>query len=93
MTVHSFTEGVGVGVAFGAGQEFGIAIAVAIAVHNIPEGLAIWYGADFRLVSAILQWPKPGSIDMGPEVRARAFKQQDQAFSMLGMRLACPFMG
>lgn len=41
MTVHSFSEGVGVGVAFGAGETFGVLIAVAIAVHNIPEGLAI----------------------------------------------------
>jgi ZIP family zinc transporter len=41
MTVHSFSEGVGVGVAFGAGKTFGFLIAVAIAVHNIPEGLAI----------------------------------------------------
>lgn len=41
MTVHSFTEGVGVGVAFGADEVLGVFIAVAIAVHNIPEGLAI----------------------------------------------------
>jgi len=41
MTVHSFTEGVGVGVAFGADEALGVLIAVAIAVHNIPEGLAI----------------------------------------------------
>jgi zinc transporter, ZIP family len=41
MTVHSFTEGVGVGVAFGDGQTFGVLITIAIAVHNIPEGLAI----------------------------------------------------
>jgi zinc transporter, ZIP family len=41
MTVHSFAEGVGVGVAFGDGQALGVLIAVAIAVHNIPEGLAI----------------------------------------------------
>ena len=41
MTVHSFTEGVGVGVSFGEGEEFGLVIALAIAVHNIPEGLAI----------------------------------------------------
>jgi zinc transporter ZupT len=41
MTVHSFTEGVGLGVAFGDSEALGIVIAVAIAVHNIPEGLAI----------------------------------------------------
>lgn len=41
MTVHSFSEGVAVGVAFGSDQAFGILIAIAIAVHNIPEGLAI----------------------------------------------------
>ncbi len=41
MTLHSFTEGVGVGVAFGGGQSLGIFITTAIAVHNIPEGLAI----------------------------------------------------
>jgi zinc transporter ZupT len=41
MTIHSFTEGVGVGVSFGGGRSLGILIAVAIAIHNIPEGLAI----------------------------------------------------
>ncbi|HSJ13300.1 MAG TPA: ZIP family metal transporter [Longimicrobiales bacterium] len=41
MTIHSFTEGVGVGVSFGGGQELGLYITAAIAVHNIPEGLAI----------------------------------------------------
>jgi ZIP family zinc transporter len=41
MTVHSFSEGVGVGVSFGGGQELGTLITLAIAVHNIPEGLAI----------------------------------------------------
>ena len=41
MTLHSFSEGVGVGVAFGDGATLGLVIAVAIAVHNIPEGLAI----------------------------------------------------
>jgi zinc transporter ZupT len=41
MTLHSFTEGVGVGVAFGGAEALGILIAIAIAVHNIPEGLAI----------------------------------------------------
>ena len=41
MTVHSFTEGVGVGVSFGEGEALGAFITAAIAVHNIPEGLAI----------------------------------------------------
>jgi zinc transporter ZupT len=41
MTLHSFTEGVGVGVAFGADETLGVFIAIAIALHNIPEGLAI----------------------------------------------------
>jgi zinc transporter, ZIP family len=41
MTVHSFTEGVGVGVAFGGGDSLGALITTAIAVHNVPEGLAI----------------------------------------------------
>ena len=41
MTVHSFAEGVGVGVAYGNGQSFGTLITTAIAIHNIPEGLAI----------------------------------------------------
>lgn len=41
MTLHSFAEGVGVGVAFGGGDDFGVFISAAIAVHNIPEGLAI----------------------------------------------------
>lgn len=41
MTLHSFTEGVGLGVSFGGGQDLGLFITLAIAVHNIPEGLAI----------------------------------------------------
>jgi len=41
MTVHSFSEGVAVGVSFGGGMELGTLITIAIAVHNIPEGLAI----------------------------------------------------
>lgn len=41
MTIHSFAEGVAVGVAFGGGAVLALTITVAIAVHNIPEGLAI----------------------------------------------------
>ena len=41
MTLHSFSEGVGLGVSYGGGAELGIFITIAIAIHNIPEGLAI----------------------------------------------------
>jgi len=41
MTVHSFAEGVAVGVSFGGGATLALAITLAIAVHNVPEGLAI----------------------------------------------------
>lgn len=41
MTIHSFAEGIGVGVSFGETPEFGAFISLAIAVHNVPEGLAI----------------------------------------------------
>ena len=41
MTVHSFSEGVAVGVSFGGGANLALAITLAIAVHNVPEGLAI----------------------------------------------------
>lgn len=42
MFVHSFPEGVAIGVGYGSGEvELGLFIAVAIAIHNVPEGLAI----------------------------------------------------
>lgn len=41
MTVHSFAEGIGVGVSFGTSDAFGVLISLAIAIQNIPEGLAI----------------------------------------------------
>jgi zinc transporter ZupT len=41
MTVHSFAEGVAVGVSFGGGPTLGAVITIAIALHNVPEGVAI----------------------------------------------------
>ena len=37
MTVHSFAEGVGIGVAFGGENELGSLISWTIAAHNVPE--------------------------------------------------------
>ena len=40
--IHSFPEGIAIGVAYGSGEEqLGLLIAIAIAIHNIPEGLAV----------------------------------------------------
>jgi ZIP family zinc transporter len=66
MTLHSFTEGVGVGVSFGRGETFGAFITAAIALHNIPEGLAIslilvprgvsaWKAAGWSIFSSLPQ--------------------------------------
>ncbi|TCJ16848.1 ZIP family metal transporter [Rubrobacter taiwanensis] len=66
MTLHSFTEGVGVGVSFGGGEALGAFITFAIAVHNIPEGLAIslvlvprgtgvWFAALWSVFSSLPQ--------------------------------------
>lgn len=64
MTVHSFAEGVAVGVSFGGGITLAVIITAAVAVHNIPEGLAI--SAVFRpqgvSVSACAGWSIVSSL-------------------------------
>lgn len=66
MTVHSFAEGIGVGVSYGDGNSFGSLISAAIAIHNIPEGLAIslvlipkgtsvWKAAGWSIFSSVPQ--------------------------------------
>ena len=66
MTVHSFAEGIGVGVSWGDGSAFGSLISTAIAIHNIPEGLAIslvliprgtsvWKAAGWSIFSSLPQ--------------------------------------
>eukprot|EP00283_Hemiselmis_rufescens_P016388 CAMPEP_0173450444 /NCGR_PEP_ID=MMETSP1357-20121228/44761_1 /TAXON_ID=77926 /ORGANISM="Hemiselmis rufescens, Strain PCC563" /LENGTH=117 /DNA_ID=CAMNT_0014417129 /DNA_START=38 /DNA_END=388 /DNA_ORIENTATION=- len=43
MTLHSFSEGLGVGVSYGGdnGMQQGVFMTLAIGLHNIPEGLAV----------------------------------------------------
>lgn len=53
MTLHSFAEGIGVGVSYGDNNGLGLFITTAIAIHNIPEGLAISLVLVPRGISAI----------------------------------------
>jgi len=40
--IHSFPEGLAIGVAYGSGEAgLGLLIAIAITIHNIPEGVAV----------------------------------------------------
>ena len=50
--IHSFPEGIAVGVAYGSGEVgLGLLMAVAIAIHNIPEGLGRRFAFDGLAVS------------------------------------------
>jgi ZIP family zinc transporter len=42
MFIHSFPEGIAIGIAFGSGEAgLGLMMALAILIHNIPEGTAV----------------------------------------------------
>lgn len=43
MFLHSFAEGMGIGVSYAGSDRLGHAVSMSLAVHNVPEGFAVWY--------------------------------------------------
>jgi len=88
MTVHSFTEGIGVGVSYGGSDALGVFVTAAIAIHNVPEGLAISLvlvprGARVRTAAA---WSIFSSLPQ-PLVAVPAFFFVEQVRSVLPIGL------
>ena len=83
MSIHSFPEGIAVGVGYATGEvSFGALVALVIAVHNVPEGIAIslplraqgvpvWHCIGYSILSSL---PQP--IAAVPAVIAVSFFQR-----------------